>query len=188
MKNQMSVSLFVLSILTFVALGIGTTAQAQGVEVGDGVVITGRVVSIDRVDRALAILGPKGNVVAIEVGSEVRNFDQIQIGDSIRVAYYESVAIYIGQNGEKPEASAGLVAGRSAKGDKPAGIIAEIVDVSAKVEGIDKAKRIVSLELPDRRVVTTKVDPSVKGFDTLKVGSTIHVRYTEAIAISVDKP
>ncbi len=178
----------IFSILFVAAFGIGTTVRAQGVEVGDAVVLTGEVVAIDRVDRSLTLIGPKGNVVAIEVGADVRNFDQIQIGDMIKAAYYESVAIYVGQNGEKPDASAGLVAARSAKGDKPGGIITEAVDVTATVQGIDKAKRILTLELPDRRVVTTRVDPSVKAFDSLKVGSSIHARYTEAIAISVDKP
>ena len=40
----------------------------------------------------------------------------------------------------------------------------------------------------DGKLVTTKVDKSVKGFDTLKKGDTIHARFTEAIAISVEKP
>ncbi len=30
--------------------------------------------------------------------------------------------------------------------------------------------------------------PRNKAFDTLKVGDSIHARYTEAIAISVEKP
>jgi hypothetical protein len=37
-------------------------------------------------------------------------------------------------------------------------------------------------------VIPLKVDKSVKAFDQLKVGETIHVRYTEAVAISVTKP
>jgi len=32
-----------------------------------------------------------------------------------------------------------------------------------------------------------KVDPSVKAFDTLAVGDTVHARYTEAIAIEVTR-
>lgn len=37
-------------------------------------------------------------------------------------------------------------------------------------------------------MVTTKVEQPVKDFDTLKKGDSIHARYTEAIAISVEKP
>jgi hypothetical protein len=184
----MSIFLIALSLAACLALQIPTNVSAQGVELGDGVVITAEVVAIDRVDRSLALLGPEGNVVAVEVGHAARNFDQIEVGDMVKVAYYESVALYLGKRGQKPEETAGLVAARSAKGDKPAGIAVEAVDISAKVLAIDKKKRAVTLELPDGRKVTTKVDKSVKAFDTLTVGDSIHARYTEAIAISVEKP
>ncbi len=64
----------------------------------------------------------------------------------------------------------------------------EVIDVSAKVQAIDRKKRIVELKRPDGKLVTTKVDESVQAFDTLKVGDSIHARITEAIAISVEKP
>jgi hypothetical protein len=188
MKTRLPIVLVIMAVVVFLGLQIPANVSAQGVELGDGVVITAEVVAIDRVDRTVVLLGPKGNVVAVEVGHEARNFDQIQIGDMVKIEYYESVALYIGKKGQKPEASAGLVAARSAKGDKPAGIVVEAVDVSAKVQAIDKGKRTVTLELPDGKKVTTKVDKSVKAFDTLKKGDSIHARYTEAIAISVEKP
>lgn len=151
-------------------------------------VITAEVVGIDRVDRSVLLLGPEGNVVEVEVSHAARNFDQIEVGDQVKIEYYESVALYLGKHGEKPDASADLVAGRSAKGDKPGGIVVEAVDISATVQTIDRAKRTVTLKGPDGKSVTTKVDPSVKAFDTLKVGDTVHARYTEAIAISVETP
>ena len=177
-------------ILSFVALSLGasTTISAQGVKVGGAVTITAKVVAIDRVDRVVALLGPRGNVVEVEVGHGARNFDQIEVGDQVRVKYYESVAIFVGKKGQKPKATAGLVAARSAKGDKPAGVVVEVVDVSATVQAIDRKMRKVSLKRPDGKLVTTKVDESVKAFDTLKVGDSIHARITEAVAISVEKP
>ena len=62
----------------------------------------------------------------------------------------------------------------------------EAVEVSATVQAIDRTKRTVTLKGPDGKSVTTKVDASVKAFDTLKVGDSVHVRYTEAVAISVE--
>ncbi len=58
----------------------------------------------------------------------------------------------------------------------------------ATVQAIDRKKRKVNLKRPDGKLVTTKVDESVKAFDTLKVGYSIHRRITEAIPISVEKP
>jgi hypothetical protein len=53
---------------------------------------------------------------------------------------------------------------------------------------VDPLRLKVVLKLPNGKKVKTKVDKSVKAFDSLKVGDVIHVRYTEAIAISVEKP
>jgi hypothetical protein len=188
MKTKLSTILIVVSMVATLTFGIATTVKAQGVEVGDAVVITAEVVGIDKVDRTLTLRGPKGKVVELEVGHGARNFDQIEIGDRVKVEYYESVAIYLGKHGQKPGASAGLVSARSKKGEKPGGVVVEAVDVSAKVKAIDKKKRTVTLELPNGKKVTTKVDKSVKAFDKLKKGDSIHARYTEAIAISVEKP
>jgi hypothetical protein len=178
----------ILSVVAGLSLGSSATVYAQGVELGDGVVITAEVVAIDNVDRVLALLGPGGDVVEVEVSYEARNFYQIAVGDRVKVVYYESVALYMGKPGGKPEVDAGLVAARSAKGDKPAGVAVEAVDVSATVQKIHEKKRKVTLKLPSGKKVTTKVDKSVKAFDSLKVGDVIPVRYTEAIAISVEKP
>jgi hypothetical protein len=159
--------------------------QAERIEILN---TTAEVVGIDRVDRTLMLLGPAGNVVEIEVSHAARNFDQIEVGDQVKIEYYESVALYLGKHGQKPDASAGLVAARSAKEDKPGGIVVEAVDVSAVVQAIDRTKRTVALKGPDGKSVTTKVDPLVKAFDTLQVGDSVHARYTEAIAISVATP
>jgi hypothetical protein len=102
--------------------------------------------------------------------------------------YHESVALYIGPKGQKPDATLGMVVASSAKGEKPAGVAVEAVDVAASAEAIDKKKRTVTLKLPDGKKVTRKVDKSVEAFDTLKVGDSIIARHTEAIAISVEKP
>ena len=71
------------------------------------------VLAIDKQDRILTLLGPKKNVVDIEVGEEARNFDQIRVGDQLRIEYYESVALYLGKPGTQPEKDAGLVVARS---------------------------------------------------------------------------
>ena len=188
MKRKMIFVLVAVSVAAVLSLGGLSTANAQGVEVGEAVVLTAEVVALDRVDRVVTLLGSRGKIVEVEVGHAARNFDQIRLGDRVKVEYYESVALYLGKKGQKPQATAGLVAARSAKGDKPAGLVVEVVDVSATVQAIDKKKRILTLKRPDGKLVSTKVGKSVKAFDTLKVGDSIHARITEAIAISVEKP
>lgn len=164
----------------------GKSAQPTGVELADAVVLTAEVVGVDKAHRIVTLVGPRGNVVDIKAGNEVRNFDQIAVGDELTVTYYESVAVYLGVPGSQPEADAGGVVARAAKGDKPGAMVVGAVDVSAKVKGIDKQKRELTLELPDGNVVKRKVDPAVGAFDTLEVGDSIHVRLTRALAIAVE--
>jgi len=191
MKKRRYIYLIALSMIVALNLGASNLVYAQeekGIELGDVVVITTEVLAIDKEDRILTLLGPKRNVVDLEVGEEARNFDQIRVGDQLRIEYYESVAIYLGKPGTQPKEDAGLVVAPAAKGEKPSGVVVGAIDVSASVVAIDKKNRALTLELPEGNVVTTEVDKSVKAFDTLKVGDAIHARLTKAIAISVEKP
>lgn len=189
MRKRLFISLITLGMFVALALGTVTTVEAQqDVELGEVAVITAKVVAIDRVDREVTLQGSEGDVVTVEVSHAARNFDQIEIGDQVKVEYYEAVAMYVGKEGAKPDAVVGLITARAPKGEKPAGVAVETVDVSATVQAIDKKKRTVTLKGPDGQLVTTRVDKSVQDFDTLKVGDSINVRVTEAVAISVEKP
>ncbi len=181
-----------LTLLFAVVLGSGIAGPAladsypEGVMLSETVKVTAKVVGIDRADRTVTLVGPRGNVVEIEAGDEVRNFDQIRVGDEIGITYYESVALYLGAPGSQPEVDVTEVMGRAKKGDKPAGVVLGAIDVSAVVRGVHKSNRALTLEMPDGHTVTSKVDPSLKAFDSLKVGDTIHARVTRALAISVE--
>jgi hypothetical protein len=175
-------ALFALAVMSHSALG---QADPKEVVLGDALEMTAEVVGIDRADRYLTLLGPEGNVVVVEVGPEARNFDQIAIGDQLKVKYFDSVAVSINMHGDKSKSEAAMVTARSPKGDKPAGMAVETSDVCARVESIDRSKRGITLKLHDGRTLTTTVDKSVKIYDRLKKGDQVHVRYTEAIAISV---
>jgi hypothetical protein len=184
-------SIHVLAIVLTIALIAPMLARAQdkpAIEFGEAAVVTGKIVAIDRTDRSVAVLGPEGNVLVLEVGKAAKNFNQIRVGDLVKLEYYEAVAIYVTSDGKPPAANVAAVLVTAPKGMKPAGEAIEVVDVSATIQAIDTAKRTLTLKGPQGNVVPLKVDKSVKGFDQLKVGDAIHVRHTEAIAISVSKP
>ena len=191
MKTKMYIILIALSVVAFLSIGIATVkARAQTgqeIELGDTEVVTALVVGIDRQDRTLTLIGPEGNVNHFEVGEEARNFDQIKVGDHVKIEYHTSIALHLGEHGTQPQADAGLVVARAPKGAKPAGIAVGAIDVSAKIEAIDRTKRTVTLKGHNGHSTTVKVDKSIKEFDALSVGDLIHARFTEAIAISVEK-
>jgi hypothetical protein len=190
-RKRLYIVLFVLGIVGVLALGLATKVMAQakagqGVELGDVQEMTAYVVGIDKKDRTVSLLGPQGNVLTVEVAEDVRNFDQVEVGDHLKVTYYEAVAVYFGDHGSQPDEDAGLVVARSPKGAKPGVYAVGAVDISATVQAISRSKGTITLKGPDGHSHAVTVDKSVEGFKGLRVGDSIHARFTEAIAITVE--
>jgi hypothetical protein len=188
-RHTMRITCCVLMI-AFVAVALlGEPALADelaAIELDEVIVATAEVVGIDRVDRTLVLLGPEGEVITVEVGHAARNFDQIRIGDEIEATYYQSVAVSIERAGGKLSESDALVAARAPEGSSPGAVVVETVEVSAEIVAIDRLTRKLTLKLPDGRKVKTRVDEDVKIYNDLRVRDLIHVRYTEAVAVTLN--
>jgi hypothetical protein len=84
----------------------GPTADATpGVVVADLTELTATVDSVDYHKRLVTLTGPRGNTVTVEAGSQVKNLDQVQVGDQLVVQHYESVALFVRKSGEPPAAT-----------------------------------------------------------------------------------
>jgi hypothetical protein len=64
----------------------------------------------------------------------------------------------------------------------------DVVEVTAKIEAIDKTARLVTLKDKEGVMETIQCGPEVKRFDELKVGDTVTFRYYESIAYAIRKP
>ena len=62
------------------------------------------------------------------------------------------------------------------------------VTVNARIEAIDRERRIVRLRRPGGDSVDVEVPGQMEGFSTLKVGDVVSATYSEAIAVRVRKP
>jgi len=102
--------------------------------------------------------------------------------------YYESVAYRLLKPGEAPvpTTQTDLVAS-APKGVKPAGVAGSQTTLTATIESLDLKGQKVTLKGPNGKNVTVKVkDP--KNLAAVKVGDEVAITYTEALAISVEKP
>ena len=168
-----------------------TSAGAQqagapaGAEVGDLITVSAEVVAIDKSSREVTLRGPQGNEMTLELGEEVKNFDQIKVGDSVKAGYYESIAISKGVSGT-PEIVDEQSLDTAAKGEKPGMVATDAVQISVTVIGIDSETRLVTLRRDDGSLIKRKVDPSVAAFDELKIGDVIQVTVTRALAVMVE--
>ena len=64
----------------------------------------------------------------------------------------------------------------------------EAIELTTKIEAIDKTARLITLKDPDGETETIYCGPEVKRFDELKVGDTVTFRYYESTAYAIRKP
>jgi hypothetical protein len=148
--------------------------------------VTAQVVAVDKATRTVTLKGPKGNTVEVVAGDEVRNFDQIKIGDMLAVTYVKSLSLEL----QKAKTGASGITTQSAAvtakpGDRPAAAEGHQVTAIAKVTAVDKKAKTISLKGPRGNTVTLDVQ-NPDQFKVVKVGDEVLVTYTEAIAISVE--
>jgi hypothetical protein len=150
---------------------------------------TATVMAIDQSTRMVTLKGPKGNSVTFKAGEEVRNLAQVEVGDEVKFAYYESVAVRVLKEGEAfPAAGESAAMVRAKLGEKPSGAVGTETVVNATITAIDKKAKTATLNLKGeggKSVTVTPVRP--EKLDEVKVGDRIVITYTEAVAISVEK-
>jgi ribosomal 50S subunit-recycling heat shock protein len=161
------------------------TMQKPSVEKAQTREATATVKAIDLKKRIVTLTGSEGKVFDVKVGEEAKNLPQVKVGDLVTVTYYESIAVKVYKKGEAPKAD-GMTEGviTAAPGQKPEGVKAAQVTVTATVEALDKIKQTATLKLPDGKSISVKVkDP--KNMENVKVGDEVVITYSEALAISV---
>ncbi len=152
------------------------------------VVMTATIQAINVDERIVVLADDEGNIRVVEVIPEVENFDKLAIGDVVTSEFYESVVLQIAEPDAKPIVAVEVIVESAPKGDKPGVVKIEIISKVVEVVGVDREHNLLKYRAPGKQVAILKVDPKVSTMDNLKPGKKILVTYTEAVAVSVDKP
>ena len=187
-----------LAAALFAAAAVPALAQQPAAEVGSVTAtgpgqgaaanvstITASVVAVDTAKRTITLKGPRGNIVTLPVGPEVKNFDQIKVGDFVAVRYLQALSLQLKKGGtamrERVERDTSVTA---QPGERPAAGVARQMTVIADVIGVNRKKQTVTLRGPSRTVELKVNDP--EQLKLVKVGDQVEATYTEAAAISVE--
>jgi hypothetical protein len=168
------------------AAGAVVTSEPGKASIARVVELSAQVVSLDKSTRTITLKGPKGNVVDLVAGDEVKNFDQIRLGDLVVARYAESLTLELKKTKVKagePTVTEGAV--RAKAGERPAGAVGREVHAIADVIGVDPKKSTITLKGPRGNVVTLNVQ-NPDQFKVVKKGDQVEVTYTEAFALSVE--
>jgi len=153
--------------------------------VGEAVQIQGKVKSISKANRSVIVSGPQGKAVLFNLGDDVRNIEQIRVGDLVTLTYAQALALElhkVANNGirERVESEQSV---RTPLGDKPAGAIQKTVRIVANVVAINPKAQTVTLRGAKRTVELAVNDPAM--LKEIQVGNQVEATYVEAVVLEV---
>lgn len=191
MRNSMKVGLLMLPLAGLPAFaqtasqGTSQTVSQPGKAMKTATVKASVVVAgIDKASRTLTLKGANGKTFDVVADADVRNFDQIKVGDSVEVEYMMSVSMDLKKPGAPSGPSdIGLVS-RAEPGEQPGGVASRVVTVLATVTHVDPAAKTMTFQGPKGKFVTVDVK-NPDQFNAVKKGDQVELTYMEAVAISV---
>ena len=151
------------------------TAPGKGLAM-QHVKATATVEATDPAKRTVTLKNARG---------EVRNFDQIKVGDSVTIEYVEGLALELKKDGK-------AVLGRSEvksleradPGKKPGGMATREITAVADVVNVDTKKSTVTVKNKEGETFDLNIrDP--EQLKLIKKGDQIQATYTEAVAVSL---
>jgi len=171
-------------LAALVVLPLVARAQKPVTET-DAIELTTKIEAIDKTARLVTLKDKDGETETIYCGPEVKRFDELKVGDTITMRYYESIAYAI----RKPGQPSGLPATSGPKitrgqGARPSGTIAQQETATVTLKAIDLKVPSVTVLTEDGRTMSFKVEDK-KNLKDVRVGDKVEITYTEAVMISV---
>ena len=147
--------------------------------------VTAGVAAIDKATRTVTLKTAKGKMLDVVAGPEVKNFDQIKVGDQLVVQYAQALTLEVKKGGGVREITQDSGAVKAKPGEKPAVAGAREVTIVADVIAVDPKKMTITVKGPRGRVVDLKVK-NPEHFKVVKKGDQIEAVYVEAMAINIE--
>src|SRR5829696_6203813 len=174
------------AIVAALCLAAATATAQTPVTKTKSVSATATIQAIDSTTRALTIRDETGVEDTYIAGPEVKRFEELKVGDTVKMTYYESVVLQARKAGAAATGTTGApAAGTDAaitrgKGALP-GVTAAMQDkMTVTVKAIDASVPSITVTTPDGRTVTRKVDDK-KNIEGLSAGDQIDITYTRAL-------
>ena len=179
-----------LAILAVAAIVGSAWAQQPGGAYTSSVVrTTATVTAIDPAARAVTIQGDHGPVT-IQVGPDVKNFNNLKVGDRVNISYYQGIAAQLVKGGKKVSDSA---VSTFRQGNSPgpgltlSGVIGASATVTVKIQDVNLPTNTVAFTQSDGTTHIVQVkSPEMQNFiRELKRGDTVQVTFTDSLAVEV---
>lgn len=177
---------YTLCIAALAILGGCTTMGKPSGRAEEVVDIRATVTAIDRQRREFSLRPERGDEVVVGAPAEMKNFDQLAVGDVVTAAYTEAVAWQVRSAGTEGPGVSDTASLTTAKpGAKPSVEGRAVATLTATITAIDTKAGTVTLTGPQGASRTLKArDPA--NLRKVKVGDLVDISYSEALAIKVE--
>jgi Cu/Ag efflux protein CusF len=163
------------------------SAVASGPAMAASIQGSATVERIDRPTREVTLRRHDGSLVTVVAGQEVRNFDQIKVGDIVEAEIIEALAVEVEPASTQVRERRETLSGQRAKpGEKPGASTTRTVEIVATVQSVDPKGRLVTVR-GALQTVTLKVAEGVD-LSRIKAGDNVRAVYIETISIRVRSP
>jgi len=146
--------------------------------------VTATVTSINHETRAVTLKKEDGTEVSFVASEDVQNLPQVQVGDVLHVVYAEALAYEVRKGGTAAAPMTAVAGGAAELGQRPAGALARQTTATVAIIAIDPQVPSVTFQGPAGNTRTIKVLHPEK-LEGVRVGDTVDVTFTEALAIKV---
>ncbi len=120
-----------------VILAAGCASAPEPLELSEVQEISATITAVDYSRRRVSVRGPQGNDFTLDVGPEVRNLAQVQVGDTIRLSYEQAyVATLVDADDMSSTVPVAIGAARAEPGERPAALIGQEVTATVRIESV----------------------------------------------------
>lgn len=152
------------------------------------VTLQGKITALDKASRAVTVTGRDGASLEFVASPEVRNFDQLRVGDQVSLDYEEAVALELQPAGSSPVGVTAAQGGTVARaGDRPGGALSRTVSVVTEVAAVDPVRHTIALRGPrgNTQIIAVQREDLRAKLPSVKRGDLLRISYTEAVAVSI---
>jgi hypothetical protein len=179
------------AVAAALCLAVATATAQTPVTKTKSVSATATIQAIDSTNRAITLREANGVEDTYIAGPEVKRFDELKVGDTVKMTYYESVVL----QARKAGAAAGTTGAKPATADAAItrgtgalpGVTASVQDrMTVTVKAIDASVPSITVTTPDGRTVTRKVEDR-KNIEGIAAGDQIDITYTRALLTEIQR-
>ncbi len=192
MRNALSPIVLALSLFALPALAqqapagaVVTSNQPGKVSVAETVKVSAAVTAIDKATRKVTLKNAAGKTFEVVAGEEVKNFDQIKVGDQLVVQYVQALTLEVMAGGGLRSSTQTSDTVQAKPGERPGAAGAREVTVTADVMAVNRKAMTITVRGPNGNMVDLKVK-NPDHFKAVKVGDQIQAVYVEALAIAIE--